>query len=457
MVRRKEILAFMIVMLFTTGCTSRRNVKTSPTLFFTPTPLTPTLSSSATITAIASPTYTRTHTPLIPSATPTHTRTPTPLIPSATPTISSTLTLSTSVMRSQCLEITDSLGPKPAPEGVLLFKNDNNTDAFLWNMKTGTRVRFHRKEGDRLLGFDVSPDRTRVVYLYSSDAGDRIIIATADGQPIWSGARDWLSWFDHDRLVGSVTDSDGRFLYLVLLNPFTGDRVELHPDFPNLYMGPDSPKWHGAGVAVYDPTLTRAVYPECDPECLNGKPGWPIVLWDIETGQVLARLITMDGFGGTPIWSPDGKQFIIATKLDPNDPYFPPNGFYSVSREGQIKQLAYFPDMAILNSYSLSPDGRLVAFWIAAKSKMWDEAHLAVLDTTTGDIINYCFANTTPGNLVQPIWSPDGTQLLLNVPDPVVMTLDHGPQRNALLVDLVQGWAAQIAENLTPVGWLVGP
>lgn len=49
MFRRNEIMAFIILMLFAAGCTPKRNSKPTLTLFFTPTPISPTLSSTAKI------------------------------------------------------------------------------------------------------------------------------------------------------------------------------------------------------------------------------------------------------------------------------------------------------------------------------------------------------------------------------------------------------------------------
>jgi Tol biopolymer transport system component len=126
----------------------------------------------------------------------------------------------------------------------------------------------------------------------------------------------------------------------------------------------------------------------------SGKPGWPVVLWDIDKGKEIARLITMDNYGYTPIWSQDGTQFIMATKIDSQNPYPPANEFFAVSRDGQVRQLTHFTQQyrkaEIINNYSISPDGSLVAFWVKVDSSEDDDARLAVLDTATGSVTNYC-------------------------------------------------------------------
>jgi dipeptidyl aminopeptidase/acylaminoacyl peptidase len=394
--------------------------------------------------------------------------------PIFTATASSMPTVSSDVMRYQCLEIADRPPANYRLEGTLVYNNDDNTNAFLWNNDTKNAYRFPRAEGDRLLQFDVSPDRKHIVYIHHSikKKEDRLVIATADGQPIWSQAIDsyYWNWFDRERLVGLVVPEKGK-PSLFILNPFSGERQELRADYPDsrLFSNNKSPHWQysDGGLPIYDPTLTRVIYPECNSQCQNrlisGEPGWPIALWDIETDQVIARIMTMDSYGNTPLWTPDGKQFIIATKIDPNDPYPPANEFFAMSREGQLRQLTHFKDyyeqLNIPDNYILSPDGRLLAFWIVATPSQYDGARLAVMNTETGEVTNYCIQgdpllNKAPNSnsLADPIWSPDSTQLLVVTPN-----LEDQSSRRIVLVDLVRNYAAQIAEDVKPVGWMIAP
>ncbi len=130
--------------------------------------------------------------------------------------------------------------------------------------------------------------------------------------------------------------------------------------------------------------------------------------------------------------------------------------FYSVSRDGVIRQLTHFMDhfsaSKIYNSYSLSPDGQLMAFWIEAGPRIQTGARLAVLNVNTGNVTNYCIENTSPDITVVPIWSPDSKQLLLNLPDP-----NNDAQRYAVIVDMANSWAAKIIDNWMPMGWMVSP
>jgi hypothetical protein len=81
-----------------------------------------------------------------------------------------------------------------------------------------------------------------------------------------------------------------------------------------------------------------------------------------------------------------------------------------------------------------------------------DEANLALLNISTGQITNYCVKGISPNGftLAQPIWSPDGTQLLVISPDPK----DKG-SKITVVVDIVRGYAATIIKgDIDPVGWM---
>jgi len=384
--------------------------------------------------------------------------------PAFTPTASNTSTVLPDVMSYQCLDIADHPPSGNVSQGTIVFNNKDNTDAFLWNNDTKNVYRFPREEGDRLLEFEVSPDRKYIVYRHSTESNAKTVVATADGKTVWSKITDPFSWnwFDNERLIGLVAPENVT-PSLFLLNPFTGQRQELRVDYPDsrLFLNDPSDHWgfRSGGLPIYDPTLTRVLYPECDSQCqdrlIRGDGGWPIALWDIEKGQVIARITTMDSYGDTPVWTSDGRQFIVAANIDPRFRNSFAKEFVAMSREGQLRQLTHFMDdyeeVEIPDSYSLSPDGKLVAFWIIAKPSQYEGARLAVLNTETGEITNYCIQSD---GFVAPIWSPDGTQLLI-----VTQTAQDQNIQRAVLVDLVRNYAAQIADAdyVKPVGWMASP
>lgn len=398
-------------------------------------------------------------------------------IPTILPTATSTVTLTTTqtgtptvlpdVMSYQCLNIADRPPANYVLKGTIVYNNGDNTDAILWNNDTENVYRFPREKGDRLLEFDVSPDRKHIIYRHSSESNAKAVVATADGKTIWSqiaGPTDpfaW-NWFDNKHLIGLVVPQNG-MPSLFLLNPFTGQRQELRFDYPASRLFTNDPSDHWSfgrgGLPIYDPTLTRVIYPECDSQCLDkllqGEGGWPIALWDTETNQVIARILTTDSYGDTPVWTPDGEQFIVAANVDPKQRNSFASEFFAMSREGQLRQLTHLTDdyeeIDIPDNYSLSPDGRFVAFWIVDKPNQYEDARLAILNIETSEVMDYCIQSNY---FIEPVWSPDGTQLLVVTQG----SHDQGVQQ-VVLVDLVHNYAAQLAdtENTQPVGWMVSP
>jgi hypothetical protein len=427
--------------------------------------------------ASASPTKSLTFTTKIPTTTSSQVWTPTPPPPPATsthpaiPTSTSTQTSLPWMMNEQCPEILETPPPNYVLSGTLVLQTDWNLDAFLYQPRK--TVHFPHQEGERLYEFKVSPDRSHVLYEHASKdfSTDFLVIATAHGQSVWSrnisNNRSIWIWIDNEHLLSFMVLEKDALPQEILVNPFSGDEQEIIPDFPNFAVRELSDiEWSG-GVPKYDPSMTRAVYPECDLECsdklIRGEPGWPVVLWDIEKKQVLTRLVTMDWFGYTPIWSSDGTQFIMATHFLASMQYANVKDFYTVSRDGQVKQLTHFvdnyPDMAIYDNYSLSPDGHYLAFWMVAPQGPYDDTRLAVLDTKTGHVTNTCirgypFMNNAygPDSVAAPIWSPDNTQVVIVSRDPQDMS-----QRFVVLVDIEKGFAARILKDVAPAGWMVGP
>jgi hypothetical protein len=381
-------------------------------------------------------------------------------------------TISSEVMRYQCLEIAESLPSDRSLKGVIAYNGENNLSAYLQNQETNGTYIFPREEGDRLLAFDVSSDGKWIMYDHYSERTkeDRLVIATANGKPVQSDVADpqflW-NWFDNQRLIHLKFLEDGTPT-LQLFNPFTGEHQDLQADFPDSQMFtsntgfPSYPNWNFSkgGSPVYDPTLTRVVYPGT---AIEKNEEWPIIIWDAQAGQAVAQFVTKDYWGETPLWTPDGKQFIFATKLNSKDTFPPANEFLAISRDGEAKQLTHFTDYfektSITNNYSMSPDGKLLAFWILAKPSVFEKAQLAVLNIETGKVTNYCIKGDSfldvdayQESLPTPIWSPDSTQLL------VISRLPENPQlRRLVMVDIVNNYAAQINQDMEPVGWMVTP
>lgn len=349
---------------------------------------------------------------------------------------------------------------------------------FQMDMKTGV-MSLLAQEDEYLVGIAVSPDRKWLAYgrePINNDKSSGLIyyqnrygVMALDGshKKEFTRKQDWHSlsnWLDQERLIfgGSWSENtEDRTRPLIILNPFTGQEQKLLPNFPNIYSGDylfPVPEWENyIGDTTYDASLTRAVYARIEGKDITG-----YVLWDLQVNKTLAFLPS-PYLNQTPKWSLDNSQVLIVAYLAPRDAPEAKPELFSISRDGVTEQLTNFSsshkafDIA---SYSWSPNERYVAFWYDTREP-FDE-RLAILDMTTGEVTDDCIQGdlggspTTmfdllPSTLVTtippPIWSPDGQQLIV----------ENRYAENAsrlILIDIKKGIAAQIAENMMPVGWM---
>lgn len=414
-----------------------------------------------------------THPPSTPS-TVTTTQTPTPTqLPAETETPTPSPT--TMIPRYQCLDIVLDDTTAISSHGVWVLNTEGNNGALLISASNeSTPVHLPWQEGDHLSEFDISPDRTRLLYEHymATTRHATMVIVNAAGEMVWSHpdvdeGNPW-GWFDNERLFNLVTQEDD-VPYLILLNYATGERQEVRANYPGytlpfLLEYAFIQEWNQPS-AIYDPNLTRVVYGGCTPDCAHG---YPVILWDLVNDQEITRLLTMDFFGSYPMWLPDNNHFLIAANLDSSIPLAPSNEFYLVSRDGNIDQLTNLMEnhleVEINPSISLSPNGRYVAFWLRLQSDYYDY-RLAVLDIETSQVTNYCLPGETFHNtqglknnnyrsyyVETPVWSPDSTQLIIVQRDPEDRSI-----RWDVLIDLQNEMAIKIGEELDPVGWMISP
>ena len=123
----------------------------------------------------------------------------------------------------------------------------------------------------------------------------------------------------------------------------------------------------------------------------------------------------------------------------------------STGTQTRQSNIRYVPE-----KYSWSPDGRFAAFWLMSIDEYGASGSgtFVILDTVTGEIMDYCISagvieNYSGNYLFEPVWSPDGKYLAINA------NLQENGNFDTLLVDLEDGSAAKIGENLAPRGWLV--
>jgi dipeptidyl aminopeptidase/acylaminoacyl peptidase len=368
-------------------------------------------------------------------------------------------------VKTKCLEISPQ-APQDLNGVIVLDGAVYYSPSYLVETSSGREIQVFPND-EPVGSFAVSPDGEWLAYLKdnASQPGTPYVVLTkSDGEPRYTlmsekPVNEIIGWLDSQRLllVNYYLDPWGPLEPpnpLIVLDPFIGQQQELLPDYPKIYYAyPPIESW---GPTVYDPTLSLVVYPRVSEGRLL------MALWNRETEQDIATL------GGvvfhTPQWSPDGLRVaIVRSKSESQEPQPVDQEIFTLSRDGEITQLTNlspYYSKVLIGPFSWSPDGRHIAFWLSVEGETFPDLYpdvpvltdpvrrLAIVDTVTQEITNYC----VPGSLTgfPPSWSPEGQGLLLeNSYD-----RSSSPKNHVYVIDLVQGLAFQIAENLSPVGWM---
>ncbi len=376
-------------------------------------------------------------------------------------------------IKDQCLEVLPTVPLNADPKGVAILNSTVNLGGrykreFLMLDMATNRTQTVENGGAN----SVSPDRSMLVYGVSvlSDHDEVIkhdlVIADARGQILkaipWD--KEWLSllgWVDNQRLV--FVQKVGLPDTLLVFNPFDGTQQLHQPDFPRIAPVTSAtafhPSWSGWFNVMYDPTLTRAVYPR-----LVG-PSDEIMtyaIWDTSEQQLVSTLENIFAIPSDagdiypmPHWSPDGSHFVFLGLVQ-RPAQSAELELFRVSRDGIAEQLTQLSPIAAFpqdSSLTWSPDGRHIAMFLDWSKDSGYQASVAVLDITTLEIKNYCLLITYGGEgyggiaASTPVWSPDGNQFLI---------VDWYSQnhRRVILVDIAQSFAAEVAQDMEPIGWM---
>ena len=356
---------------------------------------------------------------------------------------------STSIVKTQCLSVLPAAPQFNENEGAIVLNpnlgREDNSTSFLLNLSTGAKTPLG---GDRILDPVVSPNQK--FYAYHNYTKHQLMVFSADGrlqrslpfEKEWGGFR----WLDNENLIINLPEEidPGNFnltfntvipMTRLVVNPFTGHRQILKPDFP------DIDHINNIDITTYDPQLTRVVYLAE----IKGK-GMGDILFDISNQKRLAELPN-DAYSRAPVWAPDGSKVIITTGEW---------AIYIITRDGLFSRIPQNPEDIEGNGYRWSPDGKKVAFWLVSGTAESVKFSLAVLDVDSKEITDYCLSASEysiDDNLIAPpYWSSNGKHLVVET-----NIQQDNITRDVYWVDLQEGLAAKIAENLTPSGWLAAP
>ena len=388
-----------------------------------------------------SPTHSKT-----PAAISTSTITPKPPTQSPTPFLSPTIPPD-GMLKIQNLTILDQFPTDINITGTVIIHGYTDRPSFYLNFETGAKT---TPVGDIYLSA-VSPNRKFIAYIDATGSREEwsLVITTSGSTNIISWETDWLSigyWLDNKRLL-ILRNRDPLLPSTIVLNPFSGERKEILPDYPDIETNYYSAEWW---LPVYDPTLTRVVYPRVAGE-------ERIVLWDLQKQRSITYLSSRNNpYGLTPVWSSNGQFFVMALE----DQYvptltYPAHELYQVDRDGKAERITYLTSyynyFLRIDSYSWSPDNQQIAFHISYrwKGNNLPEDQLAVLNTQTKEVTVFYIPGSFPHHV--PVWSPDGRYILI---DGYFYDKPFTGDYWTIMVDLANGYAKKIAKDSFPLAWL---
>jgi hypothetical protein len=372
------------------------------------------------------------------------TETPSPTVaPTAIPTNLPT-DLPELRLKNNCLDILPTLPPDANRSGRLVLHGLDGT--YLKDMATGVvELLPQNKKVGILEGSAVSTDGRWLVYDGAASLAATkysYVVRSADGKQQFEFTSEDVDhaglgyWLDNQHLALHRINTEG-LDWVVIYNPFTKEQQVIKPDYPDILQDDWEFLSWPTSLTTYSPSLTKVVY-------LAGKLfSSQIVLWDRETHHSILEISDFEYAYKGPMWSPDGKRFVFVKSLGKKIP--DREEFFIVDWDGKIEQLTHLNeqlDSVRIYDRSWSPNGQYIAFWL--------NGTLAVVDTSSGEVTNYCIS-ASRSDALPPVWSRDSQHLAIGVADP-------GEEiSRTVLVDIIDDYAAIVAEDVAPEGWMISP
>lgn len=355
-------------------------------------------------------------------------------------------------LESSCLEIIPIKNEGLLKDGNFVLYDRNSQETYSYSVSAANKSTLLNANQNFVF---VSPDRQWLSYIEESYLYQKAKIRSSDGKKIITIDLNTIDknivlggWANNEVLIFLKFEEDGSVdqpLILIALNPFSGEKKELPPNFPGIYDN-DPWGWNNSGRTLYSPDFRYVVY-------FSVGKNFGYTLWDIENEKSITSIETLNP-RIAPQWMVGGKAFIAQVFSE----------FYFADIDGRAGQLTDFGNLFSgkdieIRTWSQSPDSSYIAFFMSFKSgEQVLEDRLMVLDTETGKVTDYCIPGDTLrvastdviGYSPAPIWSPDGKALLVESR----IELDKS---RLILVDLVEKNATQIMENTVPFGWMLLP